>query len=248
MKNFSDVLIVVLGLFIAGTYGFADQDAASQEELSTEDVAVHWKDFEDEYEEDSGPIIADPLRVMNRGFYHFNDVFILWIISPVSEVYGFILPRFFRVRLQDCVDNLGFVRRFLNTNLQGHPGRGGVEVGRFFINSTIGLAGLWDPATKWFHINQYDEDFDQTLGVWGCGQGIYFDWPIAGPSSVRDTFAFPIDLATHPVSYYSVNQINEASLGRIDDYKDLKKMSIDPYSALKNVYVQSRRKKVLDLE
>lgn len=252
MTNFSRNLRLLLAVTIAlicGSTAFAEQ-AESAGDMETV-LEQSWLDFQDEYNGLAAPQIADPLRGMNRPFYHFNDIMMIWFITPFSQVWGFILPQFVRFRVQDLVDNLGFPRRFLNTLLQGRPGRAGIELSRFVVNTSIGLVGLWDPATKLFKWPQYDEDFDQTLGVWGMGQGIFLTWPMIGPSSARATLALPLDIISPYFAPFGAGMlftINDASLGEADDYRTLKKMSIDPYIAIRDIYVQSRHKKVHNRE
>ena len=131
---------------------------------------------------------------------------------------------------------------------------------RFLINTTIGVVGLGDPAKEW-GFNPPEEDFGQTLAVWGAGNGAYLVWPFLGPSTVRDSFGFVGDLALDPLSYFTIlfgglplevtvplrvgQYVNETSL-RIGDYEALKEAAIDPYEAFKNAYIQYRRKKILE--
>ena len=202
-----------------------------------------FEEFEDEFARYEKPI-ADPLKWVNKSFGVFNDKLLLWVLSPVSDVYGFVVIKPIRLGLRNVVTNLGFPKRFFNTLLQGRPGHSCVEFGRFGVNLTLGLAGVWDPATKLFNMGFYEEDFDQTLGVWGIGQGIYLCLPITGPSSLRSTIALPLDIALDYPSYTAPNYINEASLGKIDEYREMKERVLDPYSAFRDFYVQDRKQKV----
>jgi phospholipid-binding lipoprotein MlaA len=121
------------------------------------------------------------------------------------------------------------------------------------LNTTVGLAGFLDPAKKEFNIEKHDEDLGLTLGSWGVGPAFYIDWPILGPSSLRDTLGFAGDLFLDPRTYmlnrpifYVVRPfefVNDTSL-RIGEYEDLKKAAIDPYVALRDAYHQYRQNKI----
>ena len=98
------------------------------------------------------PMVDDPLEPPNRVFWGVNDFLIQWVASPVGRAYRFGTPRFLRDRLRDFARNLEFPRNFVANLLQGEGGGAGRELSRFATNTTVGLAGLWDPATRWFHI------------------------------------------------------------------------------------------------
>jgi len=98
------------------------------------------------------PMVDDPLEPPNRVFWGVNDFLIQWVASPVGRAYRFVTPRFLRDRLRDFARNLEFPRNFVANLLQGEGGGAGRELSRFATNTTVGLAGLCDPATRWFHI------------------------------------------------------------------------------------------------
>lgn len=238
MKSYFNFFTLAAVLLIAST-------SMAEDSLGVYEDDEMWMEFEDEFNEEHHTI-WDPVKGMNVTFFYFNDVMILYVVRPVSKVYGFILPQFVRVGVHRFIDNLGFPRRFVNNLLQGHPCYAGVETGRFVVNSTVGVLGVWDPATKLLHWQKHNEDFDQTLGTWGMGMCFYLNWPFAGPSSLRSTLALPLDIALHPLSYHSVNTVNRASLGEIDEYKSIKTMALDPYVSIRNFYSQQRKKKVAE--
>ncbi len=206
-----------------------------------------------EYEEDAPSeerTIADPIKPWNVVWYYFNDKLYFWILKPVSKGYGFVLyPRFIRRGIRNFIINIGFPGRFFNTALQGRWKHSGSEIGRFLVNITVGGLGFWDPATHWLNMKRYDEDFDQTLGVWGMGMAFYLTWPLSGPSSVRGTLGLVADNFLDPIrSYWAVTlleRLNAMSLD-IDPYPEIKKMSVDPYVAIRNGYVQSREQAIKD--
>ncbi|HNT37010.1 MAG TPA: MlaA family lipoprotein, partial [bacterium] len=145
MRRFSrnlGLFVTVSCILFYSSAVLAEEPPVTEE--PTTEIEQDWTDFQDEYTGEAATRIGDPLRGMNRTFYHFNDIMMVWFITPVSEVWGFILPQFARFRIQDLVDNLGFPRRFLNTLFQGRPGRAGIELSRFVVNCSLGLGGLWD--------------------------------------------------------------------------------------------------------
>jgi len=194
------------------------------------------------------PSRADSLRPWNLVWFHFNDKLYFWVAKPVSKAWGIILyPRFVRGSIHDFIVNLGFPGRFFNTALQGRLKASGTELIGFLANLTVGVAGLWDPATKLFHLKRYDEDFDQTLGVWGIGTGPFIIWPLLGPSSIRGTLGAVGDYCLDPLVRYSivivVRAINDTSLG-LSEYESLIRLAVDPYTAVRDAYFENRRKVV----
>ncbi|MCA1765652.1 MAG: VacJ family lipoprotein [Desulfobulbaceae bacterium] len=213
--------------------------------------------FEDEWSvEEAAPQIADPLEPVNRLFFQFNDKLYFWVLKPLSRTYGFAVPKPVRITVVNFFYNLKTPVRLVNNVLQGKVMQGGTEMTRFMINTTVGVAGLWDPARNWFDLEPSEEDFGQTLGTYGVGEGIYLYWPVLGPSNVRDTLGIGGDYFLNPVSYLGMNgetdevyalktveTINSTSL-RIGDYEDFKKASFDPYSAMRDSYFLRRRNKI----
>ena len=202
------------------------------------------------------PTYYDPLEPMNRLFFEFNDKLYFWVLKPVNKVYSAILPIGVRYSFGNFFNNMAAPIRLLNNLLQGKFSDAGIVVSRFLINSTLGVYGFGDPALVDFDLEPKPEDFGQTLGLWGIGEGIYLCWPVIGPSSARDTLGFGIDAYSHPVvylnddllvsaAYYSENKINLLSLNP-DAYEDLKKYSLDPYVSMRQVYLDYRRNKIKD--
>jgi phospholipid-binding lipoprotein MlaA len=146
----------------------------------------------------AGPNTPDPVRVYdpigttNRRLYKFNAHFDRYILLPVVNVYEDIVPSFLRDRVSSFFLNLREINTFINSALQASPDKAGTTLVRFAINSTVGIAGLFDPASELGFARQ-DEDFGQTLGRWGVGGGPYVMLPLLGPSSVRDTVGWAVD-------------------------------------------------------
>lgn len=140
----------------------------------------------------------DPWEGYNHWMYDFNARFDRYIFIPTVNAYKTVVPGFARTGIHNVFKNLGEVSNFANSVLQAKPAQSGKTLGRFLVNSTIGIAGLWDPATK-MGLYYQKEDFGQTLGRWGMGPGPYFVLPIAGPSTLRDAPGSIIDRIFHPI-------------------------------------------------
>ncbi len=198
--------------------------------------------------------ISDPLEPVNRAFFSFNDKLYFWALKPAASGYKAVIPEEVRVSIRNFFSNVTTPVRFVNCLLQANFNCAGTEALRFFLNTTVGVAGFFDPSKKDFKIEKTNKDFGQTLGVYGIGTGFYIVWPVLGPSSVRDTIGYVGDLFLDPQNYLITNfwinlavksyyQVNETSL-TIGEYEDLKASALDPYTALKDAYFQYRQSKV----
>jgi phospholipid-binding lipoprotein MlaA len=198
------------------------------------------------------PKIKDPLQPMNRAFFQFNDKLYFWIVKPAGKVYNKVVPRPARQCVNRVFGNVKYPIYLVNNLLQGKVKAAGIETGRFVVNSTVGVGGLFDPAKRW-KIEAHPANFDQTLGFYGLGPGIYFDWPLFGPSSARGTAGLGADGMLSPWVYiggvgvvYGVpayRELNSASLG-IGEYESFKKTTLDPYVAMRSAYYESRAEAV----
>ena len=145
-----------------------------------------------------GPGTPDPIRVhdpigtTNRRLYKFNAQFDRYILLPVVGIYEDILPSFVRDRVSSFFLHLGEINNFANSVLQAAPAKAGTTLVRFVINSTVGIAGLFDPAGE-LGLARQSEDFGQTLGRWGVGDGPYVMLPLLGPSNARDAIGRAVD-------------------------------------------------------
>jgi len=205
----------------------------------------------DYLDESSQVTINDPLEPMNRAFFQVNDKLYFWVLKPVTKGYMWVFPLELRESFGNFFKNIAAPVRLLNALLQGDLSKSGVVVERFLINSTVGVYGLADIADKEFNIGPKKGDFGQTLGKWGLGEGIYILWPVVGPSNVRDTVGLVGDTYSHPVSYffdnrvldvsyYTTNMVNTLSLNP-NAYEDLKRFSVDPYTAARQAYYEYRK-------
>lgn len=139
--------------------------------------------------------VYDPLEGFNRGVYRFNYYFDKFIFLPVVKTYEFITPNFVEKGVSNFVDNVFEFSNFTNNLLQLKFKQTGITLARFAINTTVGIAGLWDPATQ-MGLRRQKEDFGQTLGHYGVGNGPYIVLPIIGPSNLRDTTGVITDAVT----------------------------------------------------
>ncbi len=137
--------------------------------------------------------VHDPWEGFNRRVYKFNAVFDRHVFLSVVGGYETITPKFMRTGISNFYSNLRDIRNFVNSVLQLKGGKAASTTARFAVNTTVGLLGLIDVATP-MDLPQQNEDFGQTLGVWGAGQGPYLVLPLVGPSSVRDGIGFGVDL------------------------------------------------------
>ena len=209
--------------------------------------------FEQEFEEDTIQV-ADPLSPWNRAMFHFNDKLYFWALKPLARGYKAIAPDFIRTGVKNFFRNITTPIRLVNCILQAKGNAAVVEFSRFVVNTTIGVLGFGSPADKYSRLIPPDsEDLGQTLGNYGLGNGFYIVWPILGPSTLRDSIGRAGDFFLDPVSYV---ESAEASIGirafdtvnntsfRIGDYESFKKSAIDPYTALRDVYLQIRENKI----
>ncbi|HVP80030.1 MAG TPA: VacJ family lipoprotein [Thermodesulfobacteriota bacterium] len=200
--------------------------------------------------------IPDPLGPMNRAFFKFNDKLYFWFFKPVATGYKAIVPEDGRIGIRNFFSNLATPVRLVNCLLQAKFKGAGNEGFRFLLNSTFGLLGFLDLAKRDFNVDKEDRDFGQTLGVWGMGPSFYLNWPLLGPSNLRDTFGFIGDLALDPRTYVFKAPLNYLVAGakpmeainnisfRIGEYEDFKKAALDPYVAVRNAYSQHREQKI----
>ncbi len=246
---------------VEGLVGGAPVFAGSEEVVLAGNDENETEYFEDDWlenEEYAELQIADPLEPVNRMFFHFNDKLYFWVLKPLARTYSFVAPKPARQCVGNFFYNLKTPIRFANNLLQGKFAKGGTEFTRFLVNSTVGVAGLWDPARNWFDMSASEEDFGQTLGRYGIGEGFYICWPVLGPSNVRDSLGFAGDYLLDPVSHLGFNGENDEALAlvtadrvnktslRLGDYEDFKNATFDPYSAMRDSYFQKRRSKVAD--
>jgi phospholipid-binding lipoprotein MlaA len=204
---------------------------------------------------DAAPVRAehDPLEPLNRSLYAINDAVDRVTLKPIARGYKAVVPEFARRGVTNFSRNLFTPRSAVNNFLQGKPGPGFSELGRFIINTTLGIGGLIDVATAQ-GMPVYDEDFGQTLAVWGVPEGPYLFIPILGPNTLLDAASIPIDIASDPLYHYDNSSVRDkVYVLRVIDLRmrlltaeTLLEDSKDPYLTLRESYLQNRRFQVYD--
>jgi phospholipid-binding lipoprotein MlaA len=203
----------------------------------------------------AGPVAtasaADPWEGFNRKVYRFNDVVDRNVAKPVAKGYVRAVPRPLRSGITNFFRNLKMPVVMLNDLLQAKPRAAGQDLSRFLVNSTLGFVGFVDVASK-LDVARNDEDFGQTLGVWGVPNGPYLVLPFLGPSTVRDTGGFAVDVVTDPVTVgleegpsalvWSVKFVNTRA--NLLDVEEI--IQGDRYLFLRDLYLQSRAFAVKD--
>jgi len=197
---------------------------------------------------------ADPLERINRPIYAFNTVADKYVLRPVAVTYVNYTPQPIRTGVSNFFDNLFYPSVFINDALQAKFKQSGLDFTRFLMNTTFGLAGILDPATK-VGLQKHDEDLGQTLGRWGIGDGWYLMLPLLGPSSNRDLLGRVGDNWTAPLQYSDLSieqRIGIAAAHGIDsrshllDFDNILKRQLDPYVFLRTAYLQRRLNQVYD--
>lgn len=200
------------------------------------------------------PDPADPWEGFNRNVYAFNDTVDRAVLRPVAEAYTFVTPQPVRSCVRNMFSNIGDIWGAANSFLQGRGLDGINTLGRFMFNTTMGVGGCFDVASK-TGANKIPNDFGVTLGVWGLSQGPYLVLPILGPSSVRDSAGFAGDVVANPLSLTHIESVRWRNsligLRLVDtraNYLDASKMvdrtAIDPYSFIRDAYLQRRAAQV----
>lgn len=190
---------------------------------------------------------GDPWEGFNRSMFSLHEGIDEAIVEPVARGYRAVTPGFFRAGVRNVLRNLRGPVIFANDVLQFEVGRAGTTAGRFLINSTVGVAGIFDPATS-MGLERHDEDFGQTLAVWGVDEGPYIFIPLMGPSTVRDSFGRVVDNAFDPLSYAEFDEADEARAirtalsalsareGVLETVDDIRRDSLDPYVTIRSSY------------
>lgn len=205
----------------------------------------------------------DPHESLNRGIWDANQAVDDVLIRPVAQAYRTVTPRPARRGLSRILANLAEPWSFINNLLQGKPDRAIRNLGRFIVNSTIGVGGLADHATD-LGIAPADEDFGQTLASWGVGDGGYLVNPLLGPSTARDTVGSIVSFLANPATIFMDRglgmtteelwavrgvQIVDTRANLIDSGADtFLETSADPYAAARSAFFQQRENALLDLD
>jgi len=196
----------------------------------------------------------DPLEELNRPIFDFNQSLDQNLIEPIAISYRDNTPEEIKKGVSNFFSNLGEVSTLANQILQFKAEDSFITLSRFLINTTIGMAGIFDPASE-LGLVKKDEDFGQTLGFWGVPEGPYFVIPILGPSTLRDTAGLYVDMTSDVNLINNLNtngEIAATSLKTVDKRvellpaTDLISRSVDPYTTMRSSYLQKRRNDVND--
>jgi phospholipid-binding lipoprotein MlaA len=226
--------------------GIAPQPDPPPETAALEEGMAQARDVDSDAEAEE----YDPWERWNEPVFEFNRRLDKYVLKPVAKGYNFVVPDEIQIMISNGFDNIAFVPRLVNSLLQGKVKGAGRELGRFLINSTAGVGGLFDPAKDVFGILKSREDFGQTLGVWGVGPGPYLIVPFLEPLTVRDGVGKAVDSAMDPLSYFLPliwdrlamkigDIVNERSLN-LDLFQGFEESVIDMYSAVRHAYLQRR--------
>ncbi len=198
----------------------------------------------------------DPFETVNRKVFSFNDTLDEAVLQPVARGYKSVTPQPVRTAISNFGGNFKDLWTAVNLFLQGQPGQGATQIMRVSVNSTLGLAGLIDIATP-MRLERRNEDFGQTLGVWGVPPGAYIVWPLLGSSTARDSLSIPGDM------YFSSRMVisdDEAAVGAsilqlinaraalLDVTNLLGDVALDKYSFVRDGYLQRRQSLIYDGE
>jgi len=199
----------------------------------------------------------DPLEPVNRTVFSFNDRFDRHVIAPLANGYSRVVPEPVRTGIRGVIYNIGLPITLVNDVLQLKPVRAGETLARFTVNTTIGVAGLWDPATN-FNLPNHSEDFGQTLAFYGVGEGPYLVLPLLGPAPPRDLLGRISDFFLDPLTYGGVHEAQAWQAGRdaadgvdtrarySDEIDTLRDSSVDFYSTTRGIYRQYREAEIRD--
>lgn len=199
----------------------------------------------------------DPLEPINRFIFGFNEIFLDYLLGPISQGYEFIVPALVREGVHNFLNNLSTPVILANDILQGEPQRAMETLGRAVVNTTIGMGGLIDMGAE-LGVKRHNEDFGQTLGVWGVGEMFYVVLPFYGPSNPRDAVGkLLVDGYFDPIGMWISNtdrdSLKWARTGTkaVDEYssvrsdlEQVKKTSIDYYAAIRSLYRQKRQTEI----
>ncbi|MGD2131728.1 MAG: VacJ family lipoprotein [Maricaulaceae bacterium] len=200
-------------------------------------------------------LVADPFEPFNRVMYRFNDGLDRVILGPVAHGYQAVVPRAGRARVRDFIDNWKSPVWFANDVLQGDFEHAGVTARRFALNTTVGVLGAYDFAAHHADLPKRDEDFGQTLGVWGAGNGAYLMLPVLGPTTFRDLTGTVVDFTMDPFTWTEFDGDDTYRItNRALDFVDIRvqtdpaleaiRDSADPYLQARAVYIQSRNERI----
>jgi phospholipid-binding lipoprotein MlaA len=198
----------------------------------------------------------DPIEPLNRAVFAFNEGADTLVIRPAAEAYRLLLPPEVRIAVRNVLANMRTPVILVNDLLQGNDQRAATTIGRFLVNTTVGIGGILDVATD-LGLLGHTEDFGQTFAVWGAPEGPYLFVPILGPSNPRDLLGFAAGILTDPFSFLGggrtievISVTRTAATGLdtrealIEPLDALRAGSLDPYATLRSAYRQRREAEI----
>ena len=237
----------------------AQQEDASEETVEQQQQKENneWDDEEAGFEDEIGELtIADPLYYLNKGIWYFNDAAYIYVGIPAAKGYNFIVPETARRGVTNFFSNWYTPVRLVSCLLQAKWEEAGTETGRFLINTTFGFLGFADLAKEeeWAGWQVADEDIGQVFGTWGIGHGFYLVLPLLGPSSARDGVGMAGNYFLDPLTYLDIKFWERAAISGYrgfaqyapiaEEYEKFKEVTLDPYTAMRNAYIQLRAREV----
>lgn len=192
--------------------------------------------------------VNDPFESINRTIAGFNAGVDTFVFRPLAKGYTYITPDFIEKGISNFFANLKYPTVIINQLLQGNMELAVQDTGRFVINTTLGIGGLFDVASAGSdNLQAHNEDFGQTLGAWGFGTGPYFVVPIWGPSTLRDGVGTLVGTTTNPILHVEDDELKYGLLGlsilnaRVDFFKTEELISGDQYLFVRDAYLQHRK-------
>ncbi len=228
-----------------------DLEATNEEIVAFDDILA------DDFSDDGAILIEDPFEDLNRAVFQFNDGFYLYVLDPLASGYTWIVPDPVEVGITNFFDNLNYPVRLVAYSLQGQFDLAGLETVRFLIDSTVGIGGFLRPSDDIAALADLPgTDLGLTFAFWGIDHGPYLILPFLGPSSVRDTVGFLGERFLDPINYLedegleiSLNalEVLNRSPEILENYSRASDIALDPYTSLKDFYIQLRDRQLQDL-
>ena len=209
--------------------------------------------------------VKDCFEKVNRGIFAFNQTLDKVIFKPLAKGYR-VFPQPVRSGTSNALSNLGNVVTIPNNVLQGQFKDAGINSARFVINSTLGIAGIFDVASYYGLKKSDKEDYGQTLGVWGAGPGCYFVLPVLGPTTVRDSIGSVVNIIGGD-AWYNVTVVNDTKYfseadyyasrllsgvdfraKNLESFDSLETSSVDLYASVRSLYLQDRYRKIRNID
>ena len=246
---------------------------AESEDGSTSEVRGRPSEFFDPFDESDQVQVKeyDPLEPVNSAVFEFNYRLDKYVVKPAAKVYNFFIPPDVQQSFSNVFQNIRFVPRLLNNIFQAKFQGAGIELSRFLINSTLGVGGLFDPATIMFELETPQEDLGQTLGVYGVGPGPFLMIPFFGPFTLRDGVGFIGDAFLDPFNWFVLPFVKTESIPQLvqdrsniriirigitggeavnaraltlEKFQGVEEGTLDLYGAVRNAYLQQRLKAI----